>query len=99
MIATSPDASNSTDTDDLWWGVKETARQLGVDQQTLRNWRRRNIGPRSVRIGGNHGHHKYRPAEVLQYIADCEAATEREVADREAEMRPPEPRRSRRKTA
>lgn len=45
--------------------IEEAAERLGIATQTLRNWRSRDYGPKSARIGKAV---KYRPEDIDAWI-------------------------------
>lgn len=45
--------------------LKEAATRIGISPQTLMNWRSRNYGPPSARIGGRV---RYRPEDIDNWI-------------------------------
>lgn len=51
---------------------RQAAARLSVSSMTLRNWRRRNIGPRFVRFGrpGGRGRILYQRADVERFIVE-----------------------------
>jgi predicted DNA-binding transcriptional regulator AlpA len=49
------------------WGVRETARYLGIPTNTLYQWRAKGYGPPGRRIGR---YIKYVPQEVYNWVQD-----------------------------
>jgi hypothetical protein len=51
------------------WSIEEAAYFLGVSIDTVRAWRRLGSGPRGLRLGK---HVKYRPQDVISWLATRE---------------------------
>jgi len=54
--------------------IPEVAVCLGVPEQTLRFWRYKDIGPRSIKVGR---HVRYQRAEVERYLRELQAGASR----------------------
>jgi hypothetical protein len=71
MIAMAASAA----TDVRWLSIEQLAERFGFDPDTLREWRARGFGPRSVKFGtGRTAHVRYRLSEVERFEAELEAA-------------------------
>lgn len=53
------------------WCTREVAEFLNVSQATLSRWRRENIGPPFIRLGGIS---RYTPATVREWVREQESA-------------------------
>lgn len=60
------------DTQSEWLSPAQTGELLGVGVETLRRWRRRNIGPPARRVGPRFV--RYDRAAVLTWLATRETA-------------------------
>jgi Helix-turn-helix domain len=67
------------------WSLEETAYFLGVSIDTVRAWRRLGSGPRGLRLGK---HVKYRPQDVMSWLATREDALIPDRAPRDAKRQP-----------
>lgn len=65
--------------EDALWTTEDVATYTSLPMGTLRQWRHRGVGPRSFRVGGRV---RYRRADVLAFVAECQATEDQRLQER-----------------